>query len=244
MEEFKVYHSPGKILKSIYGQFRYVDQLSKEYREFTSYSAEKYLLETYNLKIYEYYNIIVYGEKDKVLLCPHCGRNSMRFKGLTKGWSIYCNQSCITTHRLINESRNGINPFQDKDFIEKNRVRSSEFQSSQMRNRTSPLLRKSSKFLAARNNFILNHVNDICILYVCSVMNMSDKYKIGICSTNIKSRLYYKSCKLFNHHVLYKGPAQDVADLEIMIKLTICENESEFISSSKLKDLLNIVRSY
>lgn len=242
--EFTVYHSPGKILKADHGQFVYVDQLSKDYKEFTSYSAKNYLYTNYNLTLPEYYNIVVYGDRNKVMLCPNCGKNSMRFNGLTKGWSIYCNQSCITSFRLSEESKLGINPFQNSEFIENNRIKVSKFQKSKMNDGSSPLLSKSSQLMAAKNNFIKNHINDTCYFYICRLRDLDKIYKIGICSTNVKSRLYYRGHKMYNHHILVKGSADKIAEIEYLVKLNLCENLSEIIPDNKIKLLFEIIRNY
>lgn len=239
---FKVYHSPGEIIKV--GHYRYQDQLSEEYCEFTSQSANKYLRDKYNLSIEEYYNIVVYGCPNKVILCPNCGKNSMKFKGLSKGWSIYCNQSCITTYRLLQESKNGINPFQDKDFIEKNRVRASEFQKERMKSGKSHLLTKKSQMTASRNSFIKNHVNEECLFYIARIKELPNLFKIGICSTSKASnRQYYKSYHLYNHHVLMKGTAEVISLVEFNVKMNICEGLDEIIKPEDLRKVFELIRS-
>jgi hypothetical protein len=64
--------SPGKILRK--DKNHYVDQLSEDSLIF-SRQLNNYLHDKYNLTIKEYYNLIMYGDKDYKVLCKNCNNN-------------------------------------------------------------------------------------------------------------------------------------------------------------------------
>ena len=247
-KELKVFHSPGEILRT--GKYNYVDQLSEIHKEFSSNgsSGSKYLEQNYGLTTSEYYSLIVYNNKDYIPKCEYCKKPITKFKSLSKGWTRYCSQSCITSHRLTKESELGINPFQNKKFIESNRIRVSKFQKDRMKSGTSHLLEKRCELTASKMFFInmckSKGINN-AYLYICSADKYPEFYKIGISSISPYCRYKYKNgCKLYNHHKLLSGTPEEIASIEYMIKSELSEGSTELISKNDIKELFNIIRNY
>lgn len=245
--KYKVYHSPGKILKI--GPYDYQDQLSEEFKVFSTLGGRhrKYLSENYGLTEVEYYFLVTTGDKDYRDPCPYCGEVNGHFASMSKGWNSYCNQSHITKYRLEKESREGRNPFQNDEFIEKNRIKVREFQKSRMEEGTHHLLTKECQLKAAKGNFIRKACGDEAVLYIARIENDESRYKYGTCSmmNPDKCRIHYRSVVLYNHHVLVKGPVEYIADLEYKLKIKFCdENDfSEFIDSTKFHEFLSYLKS-
>lgn len=80
--------SPGKILRK--DKNHYIDQLSEDSLIF-SRQLNNYLHDKYNLTIKEYYNLIMYGDKDYKVLCKNCN-SELNFISLSNGYSSKCNE--------------------------------------------------------------------------------------------------------------------------------------------------------
>lgn len=92
---------PGKILR--HNVNHYVDQLSDNDELIFTRQLNNYLLNKYNLTIREYYNLVVYGNKDHKIICNKCG-NELKFVNLLYGYSNKCN--ICKSINLINNSNN------------------------------------------------------------------------------------------------------------------------------------------
>lgn len=98
--EIKVYRSPGKIWRSPDPKDRMwtQDQLIPEDGEIhwvKSQDLPSYLEERYGLTLQEYYNLVVYGDKDYVHKCMNSNCNNPTiWLGLSKGYQGYCSRAC------------------------------------------------------------------------------------------------------------------------------------------------------
>jgi hypothetical protein len=106
----KIYHSPGEIIRRksvIPNTFDYLDQLKEEETWIGSNKMPKYLRVNYNLTREQYYNLIVYGDKDKIHYCPICG-NKLKFIALWKPYNSSCSNHCsgkLTSIKLKEDGR-------------------------------------------------------------------------------------------------------------------------------------------
>lgn len=102
--ELKCNRFPGRIWKSDNPtEYRwYQDQLIPESEPIKWVSCTvfaKYLENTYNLSIREYYNIVVYDDINYQPKCSICGGN-LFFYNLNKGYQEFCSHNCRALHYI------------------------------------------------------------------------------------------------------------------------------------------------
>lgn len=216
----------------------YLDQLNeKEDIWITGTWLNKYLKEHYNINSQQYYNIIKYNNINYKQYCVYCKIKEVKWKGLGKGYDDFCSQSCITKYRLQELNKLNKNPFQNKEFIENNRNRVSEFQKSKLLNGTHQFLTKESKIKSAINSYISKNKTIKSNLYigVCKELNC---YKIGVSKNpyNRKST-QYKNYKIEYQRIVRTDLIYKCLEIEKEIKLKYCFNDSEFL-------IKNITKKY
>lgn len=119
----KIYHSEGTI--KYYGR-SYLDQLRKDETWVDSSIIEEYLKNTYNLSLQQYYNLIVFSDKNHVQLCHCCKRKIVNFINLKDGYNKYCNQLCSTNGKSQTDSKGSMTEVSKAKPISDNEVDKSD----------------------------------------------------------------------------------------------------------------------
>jgi hypothetical protein len=203
----------------------------------------KYLLNTYNLTQEQYFNIVVHNDINYKSYCEECSKE-LRLKSLTKGYFRFCNQSCITTNRLKKENLEGRNPFQQKDFIEKNKIIVKNRQLEKINNNKElyHLFKKETKEKAIVNKYKSNNFK-ISYLYTADTNDKRIK-KIGITSKeNFYSRNNYQGYNLTNHQKLLKGNSDKILEIERNIVENFCIHNYEIFPSNRLLDVKEFIKN-
>lgn len=104
----------GSIEKSKIGKmYKFKNQMDQsDDNLYTQRQLESILSDKYGLTLEEYYNIIVYGDKDYIHECmnPEC-RKKLEFLGLHRGYKGTCNRECanrLHSYRMVDITKTGV----------------------------------------------------------------------------------------------------------------------------------------
>ena len=229
MENLVVKHSPGKLIDNGESGRRrtFLDQLSDEEIWLYPFHLTKRVKEKYNLEIWEYISLVLYGDKDYVPRCstPGCN-NPVKYSGRVNwGWEHYCSKSCRAS------------------YVAKVQHSDPNSKLSKFTNSTENHIHSWwGKVNRAKISFIRDgKPNDECYLYLG--LTSDGKIKFGATSmslssgwTSRKSRL-----RLLSIHQIRKGLREDIANAEANIKFKLGSNV-EYLEFSELKRLINIIK--
>lgn len=63
-------------------------------------SFRNHIWRSYGLTTQQYYNLVVFGNKDFIPTCPTCG-TAVGFIKLTKGYHQYCSHWCMSASEKV-----------------------------------------------------------------------------------------------------------------------------------------------
>lgn len=200
-----------------------------------------YLLNKYNLTEREYYNVIMYGDKDKGNpLCPYCLKPT-KFLSLRYGYLSYCSPS----HQSLYQKSINEHPFQGEKLISSNRYK--------LINGTHPMNSISVINKRCMNEFI-NRCNKLghthAILYLSTYKDRDDIFKVGISSRTANDRISNGKCRNNGMHKsihkITEGDPQYIARLEFDIKENFSHKDisTEDIKFERLNEVISFIRNY
>lgn len=259
MSNFKVYHNPGYIVRDVRGfnKIYYLDQLCPElvWKYYSSFS--EYIRRKYGLNQQEYYNLVVYGDKDKSPICPICGIRPIKFKNINLGYSYYHNcgdKNCKSeTYSISNRNiqlkrlESGEHHFIQNDY----KKMMSDFM--KIRNHEYSIL-GIHPCQDIKNNIIMQKGRvlkfgspDDIIHYYFARCGSHDCFKLGV-TVNIEARegiskeTYMSNVELYGFHIIKSGSRRDIADLEASVKIKF-NSKSEYFPISMFKEIINYIKS-
>lgn len=98
-------YNPGEITRT--SRVTVLDQLSGRIVRGANRFLKPYLLDNYSLTLDEYYNLIIYLDKDKIHKCSYCEKE-LKIKSIVLGYGEYCNESCSAKGVYINKEYKGL----------------------------------------------------------------------------------------------------------------------------------------
>lgn len=235
-------YSPGVILRSSEGKI--LDQLKQETPIIETRNVFQYIKKLYNLTPDQYTILVMFeGDSSKWPKCEcGCGEN-VKLRGIG-GFSKYVNQSHANRMTSLERSKLGTNPFSGENgsklshMVNMMRVSNgthhfqgkvgSERASRKNKELSSKGLHSwqklTSKFNATKNRFIsAGDPSDICELYVASVNDHPELFKIGISVKSsgrlVLSQSNFSELRYDDIEVIARLPRVSVAQLEYDIKL-------------------------
>lgn len=228
----KVLKFAGKIIHK--GEDRdmyYLDQLNKEIRWVYSRRMKSYLLNNYNLTPEEYYNLVVYGDKDYKERCKYCNQPKENFWKLSYGYrGDFCCHSCARSYHLTHP---GEYPLVQEQFEEFNRLGIENAGWNQGWSNTKK----------ARTQFLnKGSLDDICIFYLAITSDLTLKF--GITNDELGARAYHncitgEGSYLTIHEILTDSRLR-IANFEALLKYKF--DHSEYHEFSKLHDIIKEIK--
>lgn len=242
----------------------YLDQLSDEEIWIASGVFVQYLNKTYGLNSKEYFNLIIYGNKDYIPLCK-CGL-PRKFVSLSRGYSPTCGGRDCVSKKLSNHAKSQHSDKESTLSIALGNLHNSEEFKKSLSTRTRELNKKlwedpeyrkkmsenskisinswKSKSKAKYKSFLRSgRADDLCIFYIG--LTESNDIKFGITGTNLdkgrcnrKWRLGLKSI-----HRLVNSNRLTVAKIELELKLYLGSN-SEYTHYKNLHKIIDFVRNF
>lgn len=198
---------------------KYLDQLSNEEIWVSRSYIKRYLRKTYNLSEQEYYNIVVFGDKDYIPKCKFCGRDR-KFWRLRDGYYSTCaSEEC----RAMRSSEYNKYRWDTLKGEERNEFKSKLGFGSP---RTGLLCRAKAEYFRLANN-----LDPSLTYHLYIAVSKDNRYKFGL-SSNLdgrKHRMKYKSIKS-----LITGTLEYISKLEYLIKINM-PSHSEYFSESELE---------
>lgn len=240
----------GSTVYNIYGYGKYIhpdyDTQSNWYFDQLSgvgvyeRGFKSYLKDTYNLTEQEYYNLVVFGDKDYETLCRYCGKPTT-FLNFRYGYHAYCN----TSHQALHQRSLGVHPFQNDDLISQNREKL--INGTHNMNSLKVISKRcKSEFVNRCNKF--NHT--LAQLYLATYKDSSDVFKVGITTRTTLDRMNNGKCRnkgtYKSIHLIKEGSPELISSMEMDIKLKYSEKvfSTEDIRYEHLSEVLNLIRNY
>ena len=216
----------GKIITKGSGtSLKYLDQLTEKLTWISRSFMARYLSRNYDLSIQEYYNLVVFDDKDFTPKCI-CGRHR-KFWRLINGYYTTCAQNdCISIlHSKSNHERwDSMSENERLEFSSKLGYASKEGLRIMCQG-------CYSRFIALGNE------SDICEFYIASTFDGQFKFGISEDSLSRKSKMSYKKVK-----VIKCDTRVNIAKLEYDIKIKL-NSPKEYLPWSEVHNFIKIFNS-
>lgn len=248
-----VTHGVGTILKLT--SVRYVDQLDSSINPWVGSKRNLItrLRELYNLNEFEYYNLLVRGDKDNYRKCTNSNCNNLINDSISsKHRLINCSQSCQVSVQQSNRYLNGTHVTQLHPNLFTDTCLKASHEST--RNKCSlgvhPFQDRKVIHKSSRSRFINRFDNRGLTAYFYLTSNNKGFIKFGITTAKYgRSSLHFNGYKEFykSIHIIRSGSIKSIAELEYQIKIKFDQynlDSTEIILESQLKNVLNFIKKY
>lgn len=226
--ELKCKKFSGKIIKKYSGTAtQYLDQLDDNIVWVNRLFMKRYLKSKYRITEKEYFNIVVYGDRDIRLKC-RCGRD-LKYYRLNAGYYRSCaRKECISgSHSIANHIRwKNLKGKEREEFSNKLGFSSKESGTHLVR-------------YAAYKRFLnQGDPNDICFLYLAKTKNGKLKFGVSKDPDYRQKRMGFKK-----YIIIRKGSREYISRLEFNIKIEMntCSEYFDWSDLPKYRNAFNKV---
>lgn len=241
--ELKVYHNPGEIIST--GEkknLKYLDQLNFNKIYVGCYKFPKYLKRTYNISVEEYYNLVMFGDRNKKHICRNEGcSNELKFRSLLgPAYKECCCRKCNGEYVSSILKKEGRLVMNSPEFREITRSCIKEM----FKSGSHPFSKVETHARSRKTDFINKSEKsgkNIAYLYWSSCYDKSI-FKIGItCDVDNYNGLM-KLHKYESMTKIAEGSIEYIADLEYKIKLNF-NQRTEYYSIERFDEVINYIKS-
>lgn len=213
--------NPGKIVRI--NDIYYQNQLEDINNDFSmKFTKRKPIFNKYGLTEQEYFNLIVYGDKEFIPRCK-IHNKPLIFNGLNYGYSEYCGKECAEYGRRLKRSIHLKNLYK----IGKN-----------------PIYTKEHRCKADYSRFISKGLNGIGSLYIAIPTYIENSIKIGISRDINRRSTAFNRVDYSRIEELYSGPIDKVASIEYKVKMNFIDKSLDTYTEVFDKSLESEIKEF
>jgi len=239
---YKIFHSPGEIIHRGGGfGTQYLDQLREDEKWVYAVELRRYLRSTYNLTIGEYYNLVVYDDKDKKHYCRICGKE-LPFYKLTKPYRQMCSMKCKGERE---KELRAENPEYYHEINMKWQAGGSAAVKKMFNEGTHPFQTAEVHARSRLTNFIhnaeWNYKDDHATIYWAKPKGRFDVFKIGITTSEKVDKHLFRD-KYRAAYPIISGTLVEISNIEYLLKV-MHEKRDEYYPINKFREVINFIKS-